>query len=87
MLIYKNNELLACAGLKDCKEGHTGEIYSLAVKKDKQNTGLSTKLLDKIIEKAKTEGFVKVFALVGDSTITRFLVNFSPFSIITTNLI
>lgn len=63
VLIYKNNELLACAGLKDCKEGHTGEIYSLAVKKDKQNTGLSTKLLDKIIEKAKTEGFVKVFAL------------------------
>ncbi|BBB24037.1 amino-acid N-acetyltransferase [Isorropodon fossajaponicum endosymbiont JTNG4] len=60
--LIDNNQLLACAGLKDCKEG-VGEIYSLAVSKKAQKIGLSLKLLDKIMKKAKAEKFSKVFAL------------------------
>ena len=33
------DQLVACAGLKDCKEGSMGEIYALAVSKDAQNQG------------------------------------------------
>ncbi len=60
--LIDDNQLLACAGLKDCKEG-LGEIYSLAVSKKVQKIGLSLKLLDKIMKKAKAEKFSKVFAL------------------------
>jgi len=63
ILIFNDDELLACAGLKDCREGSMGEIYSLAVAQNSQNTGLSTMLLDKILIKAKERGFVKIFAL------------------------
>lgn len=63
VLLFDDDELIACAGLKDCREGSMGEIYSLAVAQNSQNTGLSTKLLDKILIKAKERGFVKIFAL------------------------
>jgi len=63
VLLFDNNQLVACAGLKDCKEGSMGEIYSLAVAQQLQNTGLSTDLLDKIMQKAKHENFSKIFAL------------------------
>jgi amino-acid N-acetyltransferase len=57
------DKLVACAGLKDCKEGEMGEIYALAVSKDAQNQGFSTKLLDKIMQKARISNFSKIFAL------------------------
>ncbi len=68
VLIYKDNQLLACAGLKDCQEGSIGEIYSLAVAQGFQNTGLSSQLLDKIVIKAKKEKFTKIFALTKHGT-------------------
>lgn len=63
VLLFEGEELVACAGLKDCQEGAMGEIYSLAVKQSKQDQGLSKQLLDKLLEKAKQEGFHKIFAL------------------------
>ncbi|ABL02282.1 GCN5-related N-acetyltransferase [Candidatus Ruthia magnifica str. Cm (Calyptogena magnifica)] len=60
--LIDDNQLLACAGLKNCKED-VGEIYSLAVSKKSQKIGLSLKLLNKIMKKAKAEKFSKVFAL------------------------
>ncbi len=66
--LMDDNQLLACAGLKDCKEGGVGEIYSLAVSKKAQKIGLSLKLLDKVMKKAKAEEFSKVFALTKHST-------------------
>jgi amino-acid N-acetyltransferase len=57
------DKLVACVGLKDCKEGEMGEIYALAVSKDAQNQGFSTKLLDKIMQKARISNFSKIFAL------------------------
>jgi N-acetylglutamate synthase and related acetyltransferases len=56
-------QLVACAGLKDCKEGGMGEIYALAVSKDTQNQGFSAKLLDQIMQKARISNFSKIFAL------------------------
>lgn len=63
VLLFDNEQLIACAGLKDCQEGLMGEIYSLAVAQDSQNTGLSTELLNKILVSAKQRRFTKVFAL------------------------
>ncbi|SMN14984.1 N-acetylglutamate synthase [uncultured Candidatus Thioglobus sp.] len=63
VLLFEKNQLVACAGLKDCQEGSMGEIYSLAVAQDSQNTGLSNQLLDKILANAKQRNFSKVFAL------------------------
>ncbi len=68
VLIFSGDELVACAGLKDCQEGLMGEIYSLAVKQSQQNTGLSVKLLEKLLDKAKAQGFSKVFALTKHGT-------------------
>ncbi|WP_428095570.1 GNAT family N-acetyltransferase [Candidatus Thioglobus sp.] len=63
VLLFDNDQLVACAGLKDCKEGSMGEIYSLAVAKSYQNTGLSEKLLIQLQACAKTRKFTKIFAL------------------------
>ncbi len=57
------DQLVACAGLKDCKEGGMGEIYALAVSKSVQNQGFSAKLLDEIMQKARVSNFSKIFAL------------------------
>ena len=54
------DKMVACAGLKDCKEGKVGEIYALAVSKDVQNQGFSEKLLDKIMQKARNSKFSKI---------------------------
>ncbi|MDC9726298.1 MAG: GNAT family N-acetyltransferase [Candidatus Thioglobus sp.] len=63
VLLFDNNQLIACAGLKDCQEGAMGEIYSLAVAQNLQNTGLSSQLLTKILAQAKQRQFSKIFAL------------------------
>ncbi|SMN10566.1 N-acetylglutamate synthase [uncultured Candidatus Thioglobus sp.] len=61
--VQYSDDLLACAGLKDCQEGGMGEIYALAVSKNAQKKGVSTELLDKVMQKARTENFAKIFAL------------------------
>ena len=63
VLLFDNDQLVACAGLKDCQEGSMGEIYSLAVAQEAQSTGLSKTLLNMILAKAKERKFSKVFAL------------------------
>ncbi len=63
VLLFEKEKLIACAGLKDCKDNGVGEIYSLAVSKNAQKTGTSSRLLTQIISKAKALNFAKVFAL------------------------
>ncbi len=63
VLLYQADQLVACAGLKNCQEGSMGEIYSLAVTQSLQSTGLSSKLLEKLLTKAKKKKFSKIFAL------------------------
>ena len=63
LIFDQEQQLVACAGLKDCQESLTGEIYSLAVALNSQNTGLSNELLNKILASAKQRKFSKIFAL------------------------
>jgi N-acetylglutamate synthase-like GNAT family acetyltransferase len=63
VLLEQSGELVACAGLKNCQAGGMGEIYALAVSEKAQNQGISTQLLDKIMQKALADNVSKVFAL------------------------
>jgi amino-acid N-acetyltransferase len=63
VLLFDNDQIIACAGLKDCQEDSVGEVYSLAVAQNVQNNGFSKKLLAKILENAKQRQFAKIFAL------------------------
>jgi amino-acid N-acetyltransferase len=63
ILLFDKGDVIACAGLKDCKERGMGEIYTLAVALEKQHMGLSAKLLRAIMHKAKSRGFNRLFAL------------------------
>lgn len=63
ILLFKDDELVACAGLKNYQEGGMGEIYALAVSEKAQNQGFSSQLLDKLMQKACRNNFSKVFAL------------------------
>jgi len=56
-VILRNfDKMVACAGLKDCKEGKMGEIYALAVS------------LNEIMQKARIANFSKIFALSKHNT-------------------
>jgi amino-acid N-acetyltransferase len=68
VFLHNSGKLVACAGLKDCKEGKMGEIYALAVSKQVQNQGFSAKLLDEIMQKARISNFSKIFALTKYNT-------------------
>ncbi len=63
VLLEQSGELVACVGLKNSQEGDMGEIYALAVSEKVQNQGISTKLLNKVMQKALADNFSKVFAL------------------------
>ena len=63
VLVKHFGAVIACAGLKNCQEGGMGEIYALAVSTEVQNHGISTELLNKLMQKAKMENFIKIFAL------------------------
>jgi amino-acid N-acetyltransferase len=63
VLLEQSGELVACVGLKNSQEGGMGEIYALAVSEKVQNQGISTKLLNKVMQKALADNFSKVFAL------------------------
>ena len=68
VLLHNSGKPVACAGLKDCKEGKMGEIYALAVSEQVQNQGFSAKLLDEIMQKARISNFSKIFALTKYNT-------------------
>lgn len=68
VLLMVSNELVACAGLRSCKNDTAGEIYCMAVKHSHQKLGYSKDLLTKVINKAKCNNYSKVFALSKYST-------------------
>ncbi|SEH94458.1 N-acetylglutamate synthase [Bathymodiolus azoricus thioautotrophic gill symbiont] len=57
VLLEQSGELVACVGLKNSQEGGMGEIYALAVSEKVQNQGISTKLLNKVMQKALADNF------------------------------
>ncbi|KAA0446147.1 MAG: GNAT family N-acetyltransferase [Candidatus Thioglobus sp.] len=63
VVLREGKVVIACAGLKDCQDGNMGEIYALAVAEKAQNQGVSLALMSKIMQKAHTDNFAKIFAL------------------------
>lgn len=63
LTIKKNSEIIACAGLREYHEEKIAEIYAFVVAEKYQNTGLSSKLIVMLNEKAKSLGFDSLFAV------------------------
>ncbi|MDC1046329.1 GNAT family N-acetyltransferase [Candidatus Pseudothioglobus singularis] len=61
--IEKDNQIIACAGLKLYQDENVGEIYSLVVNKSFHNTDTSTRLMELLIDKASKLNLSSIFAL------------------------
>ena len=61
--IEKDNQIIACAGLKLYKDENIGEIYALVVNKSFNNTDTSTRLMELLIDKASKLNLSSIFAL------------------------
>ena len=61
--IEKDNQIIACAGLKLYQDENVGEIYALVVNKSFHNTDTSTRLMELLIDKASKLNFSSIFAL------------------------
>ena len=63
VFVNKGEKIVACAALRQYKDEMRGEIYALAVNKDYHNTGVSSKLMKKLMKKASNLDLVGIFAL------------------------
>ncbi len=63
VFIEKNNQIIACAGLKLYQDENVGEIYALVVSKNFHNTDTSTRLMELLIDKASGLNLSSIFAL------------------------
>ncbi len=63
VFIEKNNQIIACAGLKLYEDENVGEIYALVVSKNFHNTNTSTRLMELLIDKASGLNLSSIFAL------------------------
>ena len=61
--IEKDNQIIACAGLKLYQDENIGEIYALVVNKSFHNTDTSTRLMELLIDKASKLNLSSIFAL------------------------
>ena len=61
--IEKDNQIIACAGLKLYLDENVGEIYALVVNKSFHNTDTSTRLMELLIDKASKLNLSSIFAL------------------------
>ena len=61
--IEKDNQIIACAGLKLYQDENVGEIYALVVNKSFHNTDTSTRLMELLIDKASNLNLSSIFAL------------------------
>ncbi len=63
VFIEKNNQIIACAGLKLYEDENVGEIYALVVSKNFHNTDTSARLMELLINKASGLNLSSIFAL------------------------
>ncbi len=63
VFIEKDNQIIACAGLKLYQDENVGEIYALVVSKNFHNTDTSTRLMELLIDKASGLNLSSIFAL------------------------
>ena len=63
VFVNDGEQIVACAALRHYKDEMRGEIYALAVNKDYHNTGISLKLMEKLMKKASNLDLIGIFAL------------------------
>ena len=63
VVIEEDGQIIACAGLRLYENDNAGEIYALAVKKTFHNTGVSSKLMELLLQKAIKLKLSSIFAL------------------------
>ena len=63
IFVTDGDQIVACAALRQYKDEKKGEIYALAVNKEYHNTGVSSQLLEKLMNRASDLGLIGIFAL------------------------
>ena len=63
VFVTDGDQIVACAGLRHYKYERKGEIYALAVNKKYHNTGVSARLMEKLMKRAYDMDLIGIFAL------------------------
>ena len=63
VLVTNDDQIVACAALRHYKDERKGEIYALAVNKEYHNTGVSSQLMEKLMNRASDLDLIGIFAL------------------------
>ena len=63
VVVSDENRIIACAGLRLYEKEQFGEIYAFVVNKEYHNTGISKKLMDKLMSRASDLDLIGIFAL------------------------
>ena len=63
VFVTDGDRIVACAALRHYKDDKKGEIYALAVNKEYHNTGVSSRLMEKLIKRASDMDLIGIFAL------------------------
>ena len=63
VFVTKGDQIVACAALKQYKDEKKGEIYALVVNKEYHNTGASSQLMEKLMNRASDLDLIVIFAL------------------------
>ena len=63
VFVNDGDQIVACAALRHYKDEMKGEIYALAVNREYHNTGVSSQLMEKLMNMASDLHLVDIFAL------------------------
>ena len=63
VVVTAENRIIASAGLRLYEKEQFGEIYAFVVNKEYHNTGISKKLMDKLMSRASDLDLIGIFAL------------------------
>jgi N-acetylglutamate synthase-like GNAT family acetyltransferase len=63
VVVTDENRIIASAGLRLYEKEQFGEIYAFVVNKEYHNTGISKKLMDKLMSRASDLDLIGIFAL------------------------
>ena len=63
VFVTDGDQIVACAALRHYKDEMKGEIYALAVNKEYHNTGVSSQLMEKVMNRASNLNLIGIFAL------------------------
>ena len=63
VFVADGDQIVACAGLRHYKDERKGEIYALAVNKEYHNSGVSSRLMEKVMKRSSDMDLIGIFAL------------------------